>query len=190
MIQTMTHETPPWLAQLVQIPAQSDPQFPTPAEIARIKHQDMLDTFEALFDPAINALSGGTSNQILTALDYQAGPLGPYYYSTNPPGAGATNLYNLLNSGSRTADLAGLYHYTTTTNQVKETNSVVDIGMHYVAVDGNGRPVDTDGDGLPDYLEDANGNGTADSGETNWQQYNSQNGLTGSPGLRVFTPLK
>jgi hypothetical protein len=32
--------------------------------------------------------------------------------------------------------LAGLYHFTTSTNQVKETNSVVDIGLHYVATEG------------------------------------------------------
>ena len=134
-----------------------------------------------------NALSGGTSNQTLTAIDYQAGPLGPYYYPTNGGSGGLTNLFN---RGSRTADQAGLYHYTTTTNQVKETNSVVDIGMHYVAFGTNGWAFDFDGDGLPDYFEDANGNGTVDAGETDWQQYNSQNGLTGSPGLRVFTPLK
>ena len=32
----------------------------------------------------------------------------------------------------------------------------------------NGVPVDTDGDGVPDYLEDANGNGLLDSGETSY----------------------
>jgi hypothetical protein len=66
----------------------------------------------------------------------------------------------------------------------------VDIGLHYVAVNSSGEPIDTDGDGLPDYFEDANGNGSADSGETDWQSYNSLNGLTGTPGLQVFTPLK
>ena len=45
---------------------------------------------------------------------------------------------------------------------------MVDIGFHYVAVTNN-VPIDTDGDGLPDYLEDRNGNGTVDSGETDWQ---------------------
>ena len=77
----------------------------------------------------------------------------------------------LVNAGSRTADQAGLYHYTTQTGQTKETNSVVDIGFHYLAVDANGNPIDTDGDGLPDSLEDRNGNGSYDSGsgETDWQ---------------------
>src|SRR5262249_45948301 len=90
---------------------------------------------------------------------YQTGPLGNYYYPTN---------LVLINAGSTTANLVGLYHYTTTTNQVKEANTTNDIGFHYVAV-ANGLPIDTDGDGLPDYLEDANGNGLVDSGETNWQ---------------------
>jgi hypothetical protein len=47
---------------------------------------------------------------------------------------------------------------------------------------------DTDGDGLPDYFEDRDGDGTVDTGETDWQQ--SENGTTGSTGLRVFTPLE
>ena len=72
----------------------------------------------------------------------------------------------LINAGSMNATNAGLYHYTTTTNQVKETNSVVDIGFHYVAVNGSVEPEDTDSDGTPDYLEDADGDGATDSGET------------------------
>jgi hypothetical protein len=39
--------------------------------------------------------------------------------------------------------------------------------------------MDTDGDGVPDYLEDRNGNGTVDSGETDWQN-------AGDWGLSVF----
>jgi sugar lactone lactonase YvrE len=90
---------------------------------------------------------------------YQTNWLGNYYLPTNSP---------LINHGSTNANLVGLYHYTTQTNQVKETNSIVDIGYHYVAVDTNGIPIDTDGDGIPDYLEDVNGNGLVDAGETNW----------------------
>jgi len=126
------------------------------------------------------SLSGGANNLALTNLSYQAGTFGPYYQPTNSL---------LVNAGSRTADLASLYHWTVLTNSVKETNSTVDIGIHYVAASG-GAPIDTDSDGIPDYLEDLNGNGSVDSGETDWQSYNSPNGLTGSPGLQVFTPLK
>ena len=71
---------------------------------------------------------------------------------------------------------------------MKEGASKVDIGFHYVAVDSSGKPIDTDGDNVADYLEDINGNGVADSGERDWQQ--SENGTTGVPGLKVFTPLK
>jgi hypothetical protein len=56
--------------------------------------------------------------------------------------------------------------------QAKETNSVVDIGFHYVAVDSaTGLPLDTDGDGLPDSSEDRDGDGQGltDSGESDWQ---------------------
>jgi hypothetical protein len=51
------------------------------------------------------------------------------------------------------------------------------IGYHYVAVDGNGNPIDTNGNGIPDYLEDANGNGVYDAGDLgNWQTSASFNG--------------
>jgi hypothetical protein len=46
-------------------------------------------------------------------------------------------------------------------------------------VDDNGNPDDTDADGMPDYLEDANGNGSVDSGETDWQSATD-------PGLKVL----
>ena len=74
----------------------------------------------------------------------------------------------LIDMGSTTADQVGLYHFTTQTNQVPETNSIVDIGYHYVATDAYGNPLDSNGDGIPDYLEDANGNGLVDNDETNW----------------------
>ncbi len=121
---------------------------------------------------------GGSSNITLTAFPYATSYLGRWYQ-------GATNMVNL---GSRNATNATLFHYTTQTSQTKETNSVVDIGFHYVATDSNGLPLDNDGDGAPDYLEDKNGNGTADSGENSWLSYNSPNLLSGSPAIRIETP--
>ncbi|HXD00550.1 MAG TPA: Ig-like domain-containing protein [Verrucomicrobiae bacterium] len=90
------------------------------------------------------------AGDIVTNLTWVAGPLGNYYQSTNSP---------LINAGSTTADQLGLYHYTVTTNEVTETNSTVDIGYHYVALGTNGLPLDSNGNGIPDYLEDANGSG-------------------------------
>ena len=51
--------------------------------------------------------------------------------------------------------------------------------LQEVAGLASGVPSDTDGDGLPDYSEDRNGNSTVDSGETNWQDANDA-------GLRVW----
>jgi hypothetical protein len=103
-------------------------------------------------------------------LIYQTGPLGDFYQPADSP---------LINTGSTNANLLGLYHFTTQTNQVPETNSIVDIGYHYVATDTNGIPLDSNGDGVPDYLEDANGNGLVDSGEIGWN-------IVGDLGLRVI----
>jgi hypothetical protein len=99
------------------------------------------------------------TTDIVTNFTWVVGPLGNYYQATNSV---------LVDAGSRTADLAELYHYTTQTNQTKETNSIVDIGYHYIALDTNGLPVDSNADGIPDYLEDANGDGWVDNGEKTW----------------------
>jgi hypothetical protein len=108
------------------------------------------------------------SDVVLTSFTYTNGPLGTFYHFST----------NLVDAGSATADLRALYHFTTQSSQVKETNSVVDIGYHYVAVNSSGNPIDTDGDNVPDYLEDANGNGAVDSGEPDWMNQNDP-GLLG-----------
>jgi hypothetical protein len=147
--------------------------------------------YNAYLTNAVRLTPNGANDVLLTVTNtaYDTGWLGRFYLPTN-----LTSHSPLFNSGSQNATNAGLYHFTTTTNQVKETNSVVDIGFHAVALSTQpstlNQPVDTDADGSADYLEDANGNGSVDSGETDWQTYNSPNGLTGSPGLQVFTPLK
>jgi hypothetical protein len=86
------------------------------------------------------------------------GPLGGYYQATNS---------TLLTNGSTLAANLGLYHYTVLTNEAVEGTNIVSRGYHYVA-ETNGLPIDTNGDAIPDYLADANGNGVVDSGEIDW----------------------
>jgi hypothetical protein len=123
------------------------------------------------------------NEQILATLNYESWLDWDFYQPTNS---------SLIDAGSTNAHLLGLYHYTTTsgTNQLKETNGMVDIGIHAVALNGEGKPVDSDGDGIFDYIEDSNGNGQHDTGETDWEMYDSQLGIGSGPGLILFTPLK
>jgi hypothetical protein len=130
------------------------------------------------YDTGAQRLSPNQSTDIIlsAAPSYQLGPLGNYYQLTNSV---------LINADTNTtADQVGLYHYTVTTNlvsgyEIKETNSLVDVSYHYVATDANGNPIDTNGDGIPDYLSDVNGNGTVNSGEISWN-------ASGDLGLKVL----
>jgi hypothetical protein len=100
---------------------------------------------------------GGHEQVLDYAPPYVAGPFGNYYLST---------MTALFEAGSQTAGAAGLAQYTDSADQSKDAvNSPVNIGLHYVAATNN-LPVDSDGDGIPDYVEDANGNGVVDAGET------------------------
>jgi hypothetical protein len=96
---------------------------------------------------------------------YQPGPLGDYYLAISSP------LFNSGNRGSRSVTDAGLYHYTMKTTQEKDgvLGGNVVIGRHYVATTSSStnRPKDSETptvDGVPDYVEDANGNGQWDEG--------------------------
>jgi hypothetical protein len=116
------------------------------------------------FDRLLPSL--GTDIVLSNTPSYQVGPLGSYYLLST------SGLINV--DTNRTANQVGLYHYTVMTNlvgsyEIKETNSAVDVSFHYVATDANGNPVDTDGDGTPDYIEDTNGDGIFDAGDlSNW----------------------
>lgn len=109
-----------------------------------------------------------------SAPPYQAGSLGSFYLP---------NSTALFGAGSRTPDEAGLYHYTTRLDQVKEGSEPgahqVNIGLHYVAT-ANGVAKDNDSDGIPDVVEDANGNGLADGNETSAYLV-STDGMTNDP---------
>ncbi len=88
---------------------------------------------------------GGTANVLLNSLSYAPGPLGPWYLGSSSP--------SLVDAGSRSAEGAGLFAYTTQANQTEEGCTLVDIGFHFVALDGSGNPQDNNGNGIPDYLE-------------------------------------
>lgn len=130
------------------------------------------------YTSSTGVLPSGVGNRTNLLRDFVSGPLGPYYYPTS----GATNsLASLINAETnRTPASVGLYHFTTvTTTGSKEAATALDIGFHYVGVNASGAPLDDDGDGLPNYLEDLNGNGTTQSGETKWN-------VAGDPGLSVW----
>lgn len=119
-----------------------------------------------------NRLIPTNSNDVVPAgtWTWLPGPLGPYYQADASP---------FVNAGDTSATNIGLYHFTVTTDQTIDGANTVSLGYHYVAVDGNGNPLDYNGDGIPDYLQDANGNGLIDSGEIGWN-------ASGDPGLQVI----
>lgn len=89
--------------------------------------------------------------------NWQSGPLGNFYLPINSP---------LIDAGNVTADRVGLYEYTTRISaNSMEGRTLVDIGYHYLALNGNGNPVSTLVNGIPDYISDTNGNGLPDAWE-------------------------
>ncbi|MDR3564509.1 MAG: LamG domain-containing protein [Negativicutes bacterium] len=86
---------------------------------------------------------GGHEVMVTNGYGWQSSPLGSFYL---PPNSA------LIGQGNSGAGLLGLSSFTTQTNQMVEGNSMVDIGYHYVALDTNGLPLDSNGDGAPDYL--------------------------------------
>lgn len=120
--------------------------------------------FNGYITGASRFLPVGDEDAVVPDFAFQGGPLGRYYLPAN---------CGLIDQGSRTASAAGLYHFTTTTAQSKDGTSapspyLVDIGRHYVALNSNGGALNTDADLLPDFVEDINGNGVEEPGESPW----------------------
>lgn len=111
---------------------------------------------------------------------FSAGALGSFYF---------VDEIALRDSGSRTANEAGLCYHTTQTANVAEGDTPVDIGFHYVAVNRLGLPLDNNENDIPDYLED----GSESLPKTVNQKKQSSQANTRSPDripLKVYTPLK
>jgi uncharacterized repeat protein (TIGR03803 family) len=85
----------------------------------------------------------GPNDVLVTSYNWQSSWFGDFYLSTNS---------SIIQMGSVPASELGLYWFTTQTNQVPETNAIVDIGYHYVATDTNGNPLATFGTNLPNYI--------------------------------------
>jgi RHS repeat-associated protein len=125
-------------------------------------NQHQLGTYQHDYNAYLNGYSRitnpiGAHDIVLTNVMFDVGALGNYYQRSGGV---------LTNAGSQSATSAGLYHYTTTTNQVPETNSWVDIGLHYCALDAQGQPLDSNTNGAPNYVEDADGDGIVGTGES------------------------
>lgn len=95
-------------------------------------------------------MTSGAHDVLVGGYQWQTSSQGNFYLPASSP---------LLNAGSQLASAAGLYHYTTQTNQVRETNSTVDIGYHTVALAPDGLSWSTYWNGMADYLADTNGDG-------------------------------
>jgi hypothetical protein len=140
---------------------------------------DRTDIVNIFGDSVVNSHNGylnytGTVPRLLP--NHASDVIGNFLWATGALGRFYHLSTNLLNVGSRNATNAGLFHFTTQASQAKETNSVVDIGAHYLALDGS-LPSDYDADGVADYVEDPNGNGVLDSGETPWSHDKDYDGV-------------
>jgi hypothetical protein len=108
----------------------------------------------------------------MNSFAYITGPLGRFYVPT-------TSI--LLGAGSQLAKNSALFHFTMLANNAKEANNQVGIGPHYLAL-VSGYPADSNTDGIPDFIADANGDGTEGTDEVPWS--------TSNPGvLKIVSPL-
>jgi len=112
---------------------------------------------------------GGPTNFTITVAEHLTGPLGTNYY----PSAGSSSggFTNLVGAGFRSGTTAGLFHHVIATHLVSIGSGQVGIGFHYLKTSAGGVPLDTDSDGMPDWMEDVNA------------------GMGVRPGTRVLGPL-
>ncbi|MBL9127175.1 MAG: hypothetical protein JNL97_05995, partial [Verrucomicrobiales bacterium] len=76
----------------------------------------------------------GSFNRTGLGMDYSPSPIGAFTYPVSLLGGSvSTSLVSLLNAGSRSATVPGLHAFTSRSDSIPETNSVVDIGFHYPA---------------------------------------------------------
>src|SRR5205823_2652578 len=85
----------------------------------------ITNDYNAYINSAPRITSNGSHDQVLGSFKYLIGSLGRYYQPSDSV---------LIDVGSSTSTNAGLYHFTTQLSQVKETNSTIDIGLHYIAL--------------------------------------------------------
>jgi hypothetical protein len=104
------------------------------------------------------------TDKVLASLAYASGPLGNFYLPTT--------VTALIDTGSRLASAAGLYHFTSFANNTKEATGQVNIGSHYLSLSA-GRPADFNTDGVSDFIADRNGDGVEDDDEMPWTSANN-----------------
>ncbi len=154
----------------------------------------LIHNYNGYVNGSLRLTPSAANDRVIASFSYASvsGGLEPWYHTD------ATYATGLLDRGSQTWAAAGLAHHTVKTGQVPErsdassgSSTLVDMGFHLVAVStSTGLPVDTDGDGFFDVMEDRNGDAatTPSSGESDFNV--SESGLGGSAPLLVFTPLK
>jgi hypothetical protein len=114
-------------------------------------------SFDGFFSTTGSSQLSGTGDVTITNLTYStlAATGWRWYQNVRSP-----TLHD-VDTGRTGAD-GGLYHFTTKVSEGKETTSNMDLGFHYVVLNGSNLPVDTDGNGIPDYLDDLDGDGIWD----------------------------
>jgi len=116
-------------------------------------------SYDGFFNTTGSSQLRGMGDVTITALTYGSPPAATgwrWYQNARTPTLHDVDI-------GRTGAAGGLYHYTTKASEGKETTSAMDLGFHYVVLNGSNLPVDTDGDGIPDYLDgDSDGDGILD----------------------------